>query len=36
MLKIYGMNSITAYVLGEVVDFRSIAQSLSFGWSDIW
>ncbi|MDE6490855.1 MAG: DUF5009 domain-containing protein [Muribaculaceae bacterium] len=30
-LKIYGMNSITAYILGEVVDFRSIAHSLTFG-----
>ena len=24
-LKIYGMNSITAYILGEVVNFRCIA-----------
>ena len=30
-LKIYGMNSITAYVLGEVVNFHSIAASLSYG-----
>ncbi len=30
-LKIYGMNSITAYVLGEVVNFRSIASSLTYG-----
>lgn len=30
-LKIYGMNSITAYTLGEVVNFRSIAQSVSYG-----
>ena len=30
-LKIYGMNSITAYVIGEVVNFRSIADSLTFG-----
>lgn len=43
-LKIYGMNSITAYVLGEVVDFRSVAASLSFGleqfigaeWYNTW
>ncbi len=30
-LKIYGMNAITAYVLGEVINFRSIVQSVSFG-----
>lgn len=30
-LKIYGMNSITAYMLGECVDFRSIASSLFYG-----
>lgn len=30
-LKIYGMNSIVAYVLGEIVDFRSVARSLTFG-----
>ena len=30
-LKYYGMNSITAYMLGEVVNFRSIAQSVSYG-----
>lgn len=30
-LKIYGMNSITAYILGEVVNFRSIANSVSYG-----
>ena len=30
-LKIYGMNAITAYILGEVVSFRSIVQSVSFG-----
>ncbi len=42
-LKIYGMNSITAYVLGEVVNFRSIVASLSHGlenylgeWYTIW
>ena len=30
-LKIYGMNPITAYVLGEVIDFRSIVTSVSYG-----
>lgn len=30
-LKIYGTNSITAYIIGNVVDFRSIVSSLSFG-----
>lgn len=30
-LKIYGMNSITAYVLGEAVNFRSIATSVMYG-----
>lgn len=30
-LKIYGMNSITAYIIGEVVSFRSVAESLTFG-----
>ena len=30
-LKIYGMNSIAAYMIGEVVNFRSIAYSLSYG-----
>lgn len=30
-LKIYGMNSITAYILGEVVNFRCIAASVSHG-----
>lgn len=30
-LKIYGMNSITAYLLGEVVNFRCIADSVSYG-----
>lgn len=34
-LKIYGMNSITAYVLGEVVNFRSIPESLSYGLKPI-
>ena len=30
-LKIYGMNSITAYILGEVVNFSCIAASISYG-----
>lgn len=30
-LKIYGMNSITAYMLGECVNFRSVAASVSYG-----
>ena len=30
-LKIYGMNAITAYCIGEVVNFRSIVVSLTFG-----
>lgn len=30
-LKIYGMNSIAAYIMGEAIDFRSIARSLSYG-----
>ncbi|MDE7411373.1 MAG: DUF5009 domain-containing protein [Paramuribaculum sp.] len=34
-LKIYGMNAITAYVVGEVIDFRSIVVSLSYGLEPI-
>lgn len=30
-LKIYGMNSITAYLLGEAVNFRCIAHSVFYG-----
>lgn len=30
-LKIYGTNAITAYMIGEVVNFRSIVHSLTFG-----
>lgn len=30
-LKIYGMNSIAAYILGEVINFRSVAASVSYG-----
>lgn len=43
-LKIYGTNAITAYVLGEVVNFRSIVNSVSYGlqpligseWYGVW
>lgn len=42
-LKIYGMNSITAYLLGEVVNFRCIVASVSYGlekylggYYDVW
>lgn len=39
-LKVYGMNPITAYVLGEVVNFRSIVSSTTYGLSvclgDYW
>lgn len=30
-LKIYGMNPITAYVIGEVISFRSVVASVSYG-----
>lgn len=30
-LRVYGMNSITAYVLSEVVNFRGVAHSLLYG-----
>ncbi len=30
-LRIYGMNSITAYLLGEVVNFRCLAHSVCYG-----
>lgn len=30
-LKFYGMNSITAYMLGETINFRCIARSVSYG-----
>lgn len=30
-LKIYGMNSIAAYILGEAVNFRSVAHSVFYG-----
>ena len=31
-LKIYGMNSITAYILAELINFRSIATSVLYGF----
>ncbi|MDR2231539.1 MAG: DUF5009 domain-containing protein [Tannerella sp.] len=31
-LKFYGMNSIVAYMLGEVINFRSLVASVSPGW----
>lgn len=34
-LKIYGMNPITAYVIGEVISFRSIVASVSYGLAPI-
>lgn len=30
-LKIYGMNSITAYILGEIINFRCVVASVSYG-----
>lgn len=30
-LKIYGMNSITAYILGETINFRCIVSSVTYG-----
>lgn len=30
-LRIYGMNSITAYILGETINFRGVVASLSYG-----
>ena len=32
-LKIYGMNAITAYCIGEVVNFSSVSESLLHGFS---
>ena len=34
-LKVYGMNPITAYMLGEVINFRSIVESVSYGLGPI-
>lgn len=30
-LKVYGMNSITAYMLGETINFRCVVHSVSYG-----
>lgn len=30
-LKVYGMNPITAYMIGEVISFRSVVASVSYG-----
>lgn len=35
-LKIYGMNSIVAYFIGEFVNFRSVVHSLTFGLENQW
>ncbi len=35
-LKIYGMNSITAYLLGSIINFRSIVESVSYGLKPIF
>lgn len=42
-LRIYGMNSIMAYMLGEVVNFRCVVASVSYGlerymgdWYQVW
>ena len=32
LLKVYGMNSITAYVVSHVISFRSVSKSLFFGF----
>ncbi len=34
-LTVYGMNPITAYIIGEVINFRSIVVSLSYGLQPI-
>jgi len=34
-LKIYGMNSIAAYMIGEVINFSSVSKSLLFGFENI-
>lgn len=34
-LKIYGMNAITAYCIGEIINFRSVVESVSFGLKPI-
>lgn len=35
-LKIYGMNSIVAYFIGEFINFRSLVHSLTFGIESKW
>ena len=42
-LKIYGMNSIAAYIMGQVVNFRCVADSVTHGlqqfmgdYYDVW
>ena len=42
-LRVYGMNSIVAYMLGEVINFRSVVESVSYGfaqylgdWYRVW
>lgn len=35
-LKIYGMNSIAAYILGEAINFRSVAHSVFYGLENHW
>jgi len=34
-LKFYGMNSITAYMIGEVINFSSVSKSILFGFENI-
>ena len=34
-LKIYGTNAITAYCIGEVISFRSVVHSLTYGLEHI-
>ena len=31
-LKIYGMNALAAYCIGEVIDFTSVSESLLYAW----
>lgn len=35
-LKIYGMNAIVAYFIGEFINFRSLVHSLTFGIESKW
>lgn len=34
-LKIYGMNAITAYCIGEMINFSSVSQSLLHGFGSL-